>query len=259
MFEREKIKQDQEVLESPQLHTIIRFSSEKTLRPIVVLGNGRAFLWEKNSGEGRIIGFSVPPTTQWSDFPLKGIFIPLLYQSVLYLSGPISNVEPMENVAGNPIEISTTRFRLQNKAVQSSRMVSIQIVDPGKKETVLQSHVKDLHEGRFSTVYTFDQAMLPGMYTVRQGRDTLAIVPVNMDRAESDGSRIEKEKVVSFIQRYGIAEKQISFVKPDDSLDTIVLQSRFGIELWKYFLLAAFLTAIGEMIVARESKQEAFG
>jgi hypothetical protein len=36
----------------------------------------------------------------------------------------------------------------------------------------------------------------------------------------------------------------------------MILQARFGSELWRYFLLAAIILALIEMAVARNSKKE---
>ena len=62
---------------------------------------------------------------------------------------------------------------------------------------------------------------------------------------------------MTMAQQYGIGHNAISFVKNPESLSTVVLQSRFGVELWNYFLIAAIVAALIEMIVAREPKQEA--
>jgi hypothetical protein len=40
-----------------------------------------------------------------------------------------------------------------------------------------------------------------------------------------------------------------------DQLQATILQSRFGVELWKYCLLAALLLAIAEMLIARDSRK----
>jgi len=36
----------------------------------------------------------------------------------------------------------------------------------------------------------------------------------------------------------------------------MILQARFGSELWRYFLLAAIILALVEMTVARNAKKE---
>lgn len=39
-----------------------------------------------------------------------------------------------------------------------------------------------------------------------------------------------------------------------DNLEATILESRLGIELWKYFLALAVVVALAEMIVGREPK-----
>ena len=37
---------------------------------------------------------------------------------------------------------------------------------------------------------------------------------------------------------------------------SLILQARFGSELWRYFLFAAFILALVEMTIARSAKKE---
>ena len=47
----------------------------------------------------------------------------------------------------------------------------------------------------------------------------------------------------------------IKITKGEDPI-TLILQARFGSELWRYFLIAAFLLALIEMTIARSAKKE---
>jgi len=47
----------------------------------------------------------------------------------------------------------------------------------------------------------------------------------------------------------------IKITKGEDPV-TLILQARFGSELWRYFLFAAFLLALIEMTIARSAKKE---
>ncbi len=92
MFETAaEAKREKNGIESPKIAASIRFTSEKEIRSIISLSDGTPFLWEKISGSppgrtgsSRILGFAVAANTDWSDFPVKGIFVPLLYQTILY-------------------------------------------------------------------------------------------------------------------------------------------------------------------------------
>ncbi len=79
---------------------------------------------------------------------------------------------------------------------------------------------------------------------------------MNVDPIESIAGRTPLEDLFGMAQKYGVERSAISIVKNPESLGAVVLQSRFGVELWNYFLIAAIVAALMEMIVAREPKQE---
>jgi hypothetical protein len=64
---------------------------------------------------------------------------------------------------------------------------------------------------------------------------------------------VNDEELSSAWKRAGIAPGNVQRIPPGESPATSILQSRFGVELWKYFLLLAVLFALAEMAVARVS------
>jgi hypothetical protein len=52
----------------------------------------------------------------------------------------------------------------------------------------------------------------------------------------------------------GMVKSDISIMDVGMSISEAVKQSRFGIELWRHFLIAALLVALIEMFVARSGK-----
>ncbi len=73
-------------VESPHVQTSAHFAPAPQSNPIITLTNGAPFLAEERLGSGRLLLYAVPPTLDWSDFPTKGLFVPLLHRSVLYLA-----------------------------------------------------------------------------------------------------------------------------------------------------------------------------
>ncbi len=103
---------------------------------------------------------------------------------------------------------------------------------------------------------SFDNASRPGNYAIVRGRDTLAVIPVNMDPAESNTELATGSEFNAMSESLGIASKAITTIDNPETIDAAVLQSRFGVELWNYFLIAALVVAVAEMLVAREPKPE---
>jgi hypothetical protein len=264
MFESGKgIASEKKEIESPRISIAARFASEKEIRSIITLSDGTPFLWESISGSPRsetrrhsVLGFAVAANTVWSDFPLKGIFVPLLYQTILYAaSGGSTLVATPSSVVGDRVEVPLTRIDRKSIRGEESSPV-VRVLAPDGKETLVQPLSPRAAGGSPFPVVSFDNAAQPGIFTVVRSRDTLAAVPVNVDPAESNGELCTAAELQSMAGKFGLAKNQIVFVKSPESISTIVLQSRFGIELWKYFLIGALILALTEMAVGRESKEE---
>ncbi len=256
MFEENKsLIHQKQTIESPRIFTSVHFTSANSLQSIITLADGSPFVWEKKLGAGRIIGFSVGTNTSWSDFPVKGIFIPLLYQSLLY-AGSTTDLLSGENelFVGDPMTVQAAQFRRRaaNRGTQS-----IQLIAPNKNEFLLQPSTPSGNIGHGSIVFNIDQTTLPGIYTLLEGRDTLGMIPVNVNPLESNGERATEEEFAAMAEQYGLAGKSVTFIRNADILESSVLQTRYGVELWKYLLIAALIVAVIEMIVAREAKHDA--
>jgi hypothetical protein len=255
MFENTKgIRGQNGNVESPKVFSSIRFVSEKDIRSIISLSDGTPFLWEKIPSNGRILGFAVAANIGWSDFPVKGIFVPLLYQTILYAASGGSMLAPLPSLAvgdHGDIQISKSRKKSVGAGPMSSQTVAI--LDPNGRETLVQA----LAVAGASSTIAFDKSTQPGIYTVVQSNDTLAQIPVNIDPAESNGERAPFDEFAAMCERYGVDRNAITIVRDPETIDTVVLQSRFGVELWKYFLIGALVIALIEMMIARESKQAA--
>ncbi len=255
MFEENKsLVRQKQTIASPRIYTSIHFASTSNLQAIITLADGSPFVWEKKLGAGRVVGFSVGANTTWSDFPVKGIFIPLLYQSLLY-AGSSENFLSNKNeaLAGEPIDVPASQFR--RRTANAGVVQSVSMIAPDKNEFLLQPSMRSATSTRGSIVFTIEQTALPGIYTLREGRDTLGMIPVNIDPLESDGERATKENVFSMAERYGISETSVAFIGNSAAIESAVLQTRYGVELWKYLLIAALIVAVIEMIVAREGKR----
>ncbi|HLP16412.1 MAG TPA: BatA domain-containing protein [Bacteroidota bacterium] len=245
IFEPTPMKRSPQI-ESPAIGRQIRFSSQQPLRPIITTGTGTYFLWEKRFGRGTILGFSVPPTTEWSDFVLKPIFIPLLSQAILYIGSSVNaGVEP--GVIGREVDPRT--MLIPRTARHMSSTVPLHLFDPAGNETKFAATVLDAKGALALAASLAENAQEMGFYAITQGADTITVVGMNLDRAESDGKPITPDAIARVIAAYG---GTATILKPDTQIDTAVLESRFGVELWKYFLFAALAIALIEMLVARE-------
>jgi hypothetical protein len=236
-------------IESPQIFSQLRCTSQQPLRPIITTGTGTYFLWEKKFGRGTILGFSVPPTTEWSNFVLRPIFIPLLSQAILYIGSSV-NASVQPGVIGREVDPRTMLIPRAARHVNASQ--PLRLFDPRGNETKFAATMLDTKGALALAASLAENAAEAGFYAITQGRDTVTVVGMNIDEAESDGTPITHDEMRSAIGNYGAA---VTVLGSNSSIDSAVLESRFGVELWRYFLIFALLIAVVEMLVARESRE----
>jgi len=244
-------------LESPDITTVLRVPSQTTVRPIITLSNGLPFLWLREYRKGKILGFSAPATSSWSDFVYTGLFVPIIYQSILYLTSEMylgsasiefTSGENMEFTSGENMEFTSSRHR----RAQQTATGTLRSIDPEQRFSPLQYYSKMMPEGNSQITYTGSEMTGTGHYFVVSERDTIMALSVNTDRAESDGSLSSESDISELLTSLGADDRSVAFPEPDASLEETVMQSRFGMELWRYFALAAVLLGLLEMIIGRE-------
>ena len=102
----------------------------------------------------------------------------------------------------------------------------------------------------------FTETEYPGLYTVKENLIPVAKFAINIDPDESKTSRADEELIQAMMGRVGIAANEVTTIDQPGRADRVVLESRFGVELWKHLLIAALAIAIVEMIIARDSKSD---
>lgn len=237
---------------SPSITTILYFPNA-SVHPVISLSDGTPFLWSTEMRRGKIIGFSVPAVPSWSDFPLNSSFLPFLHQSLLYLATGANETTVNENrsLADN-VEISSNNFR----GTRTAFLPSVVIRDPNNQETIVQTSRTLDSLAAISSLFEFRNTSVPGIYTVLEAKDTIYSFAENINRKESETELSSEKEIKTMAEKLGFSASAISFLQPKESVSERVLQSRFGIELWKYFLFLACILAVVEMIIGREPKQE---
>ena len=102
---------------------------------------------------------------------------------------------------------------------------------------------------------SYQNTSIPGNYHVYSGKKLIDDFSVNVNPVESVTKYIDNNEFEDYLHKINFKGHYIKVDKKDDPAK-IVLQSRFGSELWKYFLLIALILALIEMMIARNSKKE---
>ncbi|MCX6142343.1 MAG: BatA domain-containing protein [Ignavibacteriales bacterium] len=226
-------------VESPRILSSARFALTAQSNPIITLSNGGSFLTEHTIGSGRLFLFAVPTTTEWSDFPLKGLFVPMMHRTALYLG---------HQQARSGDVLPGSEIVLRSNAVTSDLWT---IRNPQNVEVTAAPSRQSIQR-----VLRFAATDQLGLYEVASNTTVLQKFVVNLDTRESHMEKATPAEMDNLLKRLGIDGGTVHTIRQTTDLERSVLESRFGVELWKYFLMLALVVALIELLVARTTKRE---
>lgn len=201
---------------------------------VATLDSGDPFLVEKKFGEGRVLQCAVPCDADWSNLPLRPVFLPLMQQLVTYLA---ARAEPPRNVD-----------------VGRSLVAFLPASEAGKKATLTdpegKSHEVLVVERGGKAVVEFGPARRPGLYALEvPGRSAIHFV-VQTDPKESDLRRLSPAEIEAEARRLGA-----SAVDSWAAYRRLDHRRRYGREIWPALLGAVvallFLEVLLEQAFAR--------
>jgi hypothetical protein len=248
-------KRSTHAIESPKVYTAFTPTLRRNSRTIIALSNGAGFLTEYQVESGRALVFSVDANLAWSDFPLKGLFAPLLHRIALYAVA--QDQTPASFLAGDDIKI---RVKLPEISVRGTYVLT---TPSGVEERI----VPTLRSASGVASFESSNSSEVGIYKLRsvnsdrkspQDNDqgTLQAIAVNVDPLESDLRRVGEQELMDFYHRLGIKPERARQMPADGHVESGVMESRFGVELWKYFAGLAIIAALAEMLLGREPRRD---
>jgi len=230
----------QRKIESPRIYFSFALQASATGQSVINTSIGSALLCDYKVGNGRLLFYGVTPNLDWSDFPLKGIFVPLINRSMFYLSAKDEREDA--HTVGDKFDVFLS--------IGGSEKDKYIIKNPNGEEAFVKHRA--VQNGVLCSV---ESSALPGVYEVYKNDQLAKQFPVNVDPAESDMSKLKQGELKDFLEKLSIESGRVKFINQNDDLKDVILQSRYGMELWRYCLLLALITAGIEMLVARESKR----
>ena len=205
---------------------------------IITLTDGTSFLSEYKIGKGRVLLLNTSPVLSWSNFSLKNIFAPLMLKSVFYLAS--KDKPENEYFAGQPVTVS----------LPGSVLPQIKVERPDKTEELI-----NLEKSGSLNFITYNKTGISGNYKFYAGQKNIAEISVNANPEESVTKYLSSDDFEKYLRDINFKGKHIS-ISGKENPSEIVMQSRFGSELWRLFLIAALVTAMVEMAVSRSSKRD---
>jgi len=245
VFEQ-SLRQRGQAVESPSLYFSLNYTpGTGTEQTLIHLSNGFPFMQELRHGRGAAFLVSVAPDPRWSDLPVRGLFIPLLYRAIYYLSAS-------EQVAGEQLLVGTPGELRLGGVPDGARL---RLVAPGGDTFTPEQR------SLFGAVLMQTDASLheAGVYDVMAGETRVRRVAFNLDGRESDLQTLDGGAAAARLADVTGRPVRVLDLAGDDREAVVrtLEAERTGVELWNVFMLLALVFLLAEMLVARQWQPEA--
>jgi hypothetical protein len=174
----------------------------------------------------RVMVVTTPPDIAWNDFPLTSQFLPILHETLLYLS---------------------SRARL-SRSYHPGEEILIPST-PAEGEAVLEGptgvirHFPDT--GERSVGYPIRSPEEAGIYFLKTDRETLSVFAINVDTSESDLTKTDIDRIGSNLRGFDLRQ-----VSGAEDVGESVSMLRQGRNLARIFLWAALALFLLETMLA---------
>jgi len=118
-------------IESPDIFSYFRLNTQGKGQSIITMQDGSSFLGEYRLKNGRIFLLNSAPILTWNNFPIKGIFVPLINKSILYLASKDKNEGNI--LAGNDFDID----------IRGRSVSQLKVIRPDNTEDFISLDQKD--------------------------------------------------------------------------------------------------------------------
>ncbi len=205
----------------------LRVPAASPARALLEFGRGRAALVELP--HALLLNTLLGP--QSSDFALSGAFLPLLHQAakVLGRGTAAASLVPGESYRA---PAGTGEWRIED---EDGRPVAAQLVTEGGAPRLVSAPLEK-----------------PGLYRVYEGALLRSSFAVNPDPRESDLAAIPEDQLLA-----GFPAGRAQVLRAGDDLARRVRESRYGRELWPWFVALALALLVAESLIGRGSKLDA--
>jgi hypothetical protein len=221
-------------LRSPHFYLSYTSQLGKDTRALVTFGSGAPALVESRLDEGRVMVLMSHADLAWSDLPVSGFFAPFLNRAVRYLSSGAFGVDDVR--VGRRVVRPTKTPDAREAVVQPPS---------GPVQTVWSQQRGD------RAYWVIDEVEIPGIWELVAQERVVDRFAVQVAPEESDPTPLPDAAVSSLFPG-----AQVVFVDPDASLSDVVMQHRFGAELWRVFLFAALACAAVELFLMAGERRE---
>jgi hypothetical protein len=214
-------------------------------------------LCEKAFGKGRVMLFSSTCDRDWTNFPIRPVYLPWTHQLVAYLA--------LQQRGGFAFHEAGALLRIP--APSADPTAPVRVRKPDGKIIDAERGTED------EPVFLFNEATQPGIYTVlgTDAKTPAALIAVNLDRYESDltylddwladnssspGDRTEKieEGFRNLLDR-----QAVNYIADPEKVSEIASSGGRSRPLWDYFLIVVLILGLVEPWLANHISARLYG
>jgi len=216
-------------IENPHFYRYFKTVLSDKNKRILNFQNGHPFLVHVDTEKEQIFFFSSYIDDDWTNFQYRGLFLPLLSR-LMYFAVSASSQATISHRVGKPKYVTIkdhgdkSKFYLHNNG--------------GSRTTIVPKI--------FDQTYQFKLSELnkPGLYKIKAEDQLISIVPVNCET-----NTLEEPYINIYSMKKQIS--QIEVFNEDQDFTENIKESRFGMELWKLFLLFSVVLILTEFILIK--------
>jgi len=191
------------------------------------------FLFGRSVGKGYSFCLASSLDTSSANF-VRSPFFPIIVQRMIFYSSAVRHKGISIN-SGN-----TCTFQINDSGIKSAVLIA---PDGGKRS------ITPLF-GQNGVTFKIDGLSRPGNYVFRS-TDTLAMVSVNLDPAESDLTEASDNELAGFANKVGVAPKNVFVLGSGRSFSSDLRKLLYGADLSSYFASLALVLLVAEILVTR--------
>lgn len=226
--------QTQKNIESPIIFNYLKFQENNSVTPIIRLLDESIFLGELKKDNGKFLFFNTAFVLDWNNFAIKGIFAPLISKIIYYLAS--SNSNGNSYLTGESINIDVSKLIYP-------------IIDVN-----LPGGIEKLNLQNEKSTYNYNNTFINGSYKFFSNNNLFSFASVNINSKESNLLKIERDSLTQILNE--IFDENYLLIEPNSNYLETIKEAKFGTELWKPFLIIAFIIALFEMFIARSTKKD---
>ena len=203
-------------------------------RVLARLDDGEPLLVMRNMDKGKVLMFGATVHVNWSNLPLRPIFLPLIARMTFELA----QVEQTFHnaLAGQPIVLQFP---------DQAEPTGIEVVPPSGETLRLKT---EGIQGQVGQTFRYADTHEIGVYllrTMNTGRQKTLSYSVNLDPDEADPAKLEHEELEKLF-----SPTPVVFAENPDDLTSTFTMLREGKSLWGMFLTAVLVGLVFETFVS---------